>query len=86
MQITVKVKPQSKKKPAAVVRDYVKAATAGAKVEEVFPGVESGRRAGLVTVNLPTAMSHQQSEALLKKLRAQDDIEYAEPAAPRKAR
>lgn len=86
MQITVKVKPQSRKKPAALVRDCVKAAHATAEVEEVFPGVESGRRAGLVTVSLPDAASDEESDALLATLRAQDDIEYAEPAAPRKAR
>jgi hypothetical protein len=85
-QITVKVKPQSKKQPAALVRDCVKAAQSGATVEEVFPGVETGRRAGLVTVSLPDAFSEQESEALLSRLREDEDVEYAEPATPRKGR
>jgi hypothetical protein len=86
MQITVKVKPRSKKKPATVVRDCVKAVHAEAQVEEVFPDVQSGRRAGLVTVKLPDTTSKEDSSALLRSLREDANIEYAEPAARRKAR
>jgi hypothetical protein len=86
MQITVKVSPRSKKAPAAVVRDCVKTVQPAAKVEEVFPGVESGRRAGLVTVKLPDTISQAESKAVLRSLREDADIEYAEPAASRKAR
>jgi hypothetical protein len=86
MQITVKVKPRSRKKPAAVVQHCVKSVHADAKVEEVFPGVESGRRAGLVMVKLPDTTSKEETDALLRSLRGDADVEYAEPAAPRKAR
>lgn len=86
MQITVKVKPQSKKKPGAIVRDCVEAAHATAEVEEIFPDVETGRRAGLVTVTLPDSVSQQKSQAVLARLREDEDVEYAEPATPRKAR
>lgn len=86
MQITVKVKPHSKKKPSAVVRDCVKTVQPRAKIEEVFPNVQSGRRAGLVTVQLPDSMSSEDSNAVLRSLRQDADIEYAERAAPRKAR
>jgi hypothetical protein len=86
MQITVKVKPHAKKNPAALVRDCVRAAESGATVEEVFPGVARGRRAGLVTVSLPDEVSERESQAILARLREDNDIEYAEPATPRKAR
>jgi hypothetical protein len=82
----VKVKPQSKKKPATLVRACVKAVQPKAEVEEVFPGVQSGNRAGLVTVRLPASISKEDSKAVLRSLRDDDDIEYAEPSAPRKAR
>ena len=86
MQITVKVKPQAGKKPAAVVRLCVTSMQPDAKVEEVFPDVKTGRRAGLVSVELPDTISDEASDALLASLRAQDDVEYAEPAAPRRSR
>jgi hypothetical protein len=86
MQITVKVKAHTKKNPAAVVRECVATVQPRATVEEVFPGVERGRRAGLVTVRLPDETSEVESRALLARLREADDIEYAEQATPRKAR
>ena len=86
MQITVKVKPRGARNAASVVRDRIKQVTPAATVEEVFPGVQSGRRAGMVTVNLPKGLSDDDSETVLRTLRDDDDIEYAEPAAPRKAR
>ncbi len=82
MDITVKVRPRGGKKAAAVVRNRLKDAHPKAKVEEVFPGVETGRRAGMVVVNVPD----EDCDAALASLRSHDDIEYAEPAHPRKAR
>jgi hypothetical protein len=38
-----------------------------------------------VTVNLPKNLSDDDSETVLRTLRADVDIEYAEPASPRKA-
>ena len=86
MQITVKVKPRGARNAASVVRNRIKQVTPAATVEEVFPGVQSGRRAGMVTVNLPKDLSDADSETVLRTLRDDDDIEYAEPSAPRKAR
>jgi hypothetical protein len=84
MQITVKVKPREGKKASSVVQKQLKKLTPAAKVEEVFPGVQSGRRAGMVIVNLPDDLSDTDSQAVLRSLREAEDIEYAEPAAPRK--
>jgi beta-phosphoglucomutase-like phosphatase (HAD superfamily) len=86
LQITVKVKPHATKNATAIVRECVKAAQPDATVEEVFPGVESGRRAGLVVVCLPPGASEKDSRALLTRLRDTEEIEYAEPAPARKAR
>jgi len=89
MDITVKVKRGTGKPPAAVVRARLQEAApeiGSCKVEEVFPDVDTGRRAGLVVVKLPENLSNEQSKAVLRSLRSDSEIEYAEPAAPRKAR
>jgi Fervidolysin N-terminal prodomain len=80
VNITVKVRTKRGRKATAVVRDQLKDVHPHAKVEEVFPGVDVGRRAGMVVVSVPD----EDSEAALKALRDHGDIEYAEPAAPRK--
>ena len=84
MKITVKVNAKGRKAPASVVRDRLKASQPKAVVEEVFPGVRSGRRAGMVIVNLPDDVSDEESETLLTRLRDDEEIEYAEPARSRK--
>lgn len=90
MQITVKVNPRRGKDAAAVVRECLKSArpevAEAAGVEEVFPGLRSGRRAGMVTVNLPQRLSHDQVKAVITALQSDDAIEYAEASAPRKSR
>jgi hypothetical protein len=87
MQITVKVNPHGGKEPAAVVRERLKELRPEigehAPVEEVFPGLKSGNRAGMVIVRLPHDLSEEDVEAVLKALRADKDIQYAEPAIPR---
>ena len=87
MQITVKVRPRPDATPAALVRKTLASCHPdvrdASQVEEVFPGLTSGRRAGMVTVHLPKNLSDEASEAVLRALRENDDIEYAEPAAPR---
>jgi hypothetical protein len=87
MQITVKVRPGPDAKPAALVRQTLASCHPdvgrGSKVEEVFPGLTSGRRAGMVTIDLPKGLSDEASQAVLRALRDHDDIEYAEPASPR---
>jgi hypothetical protein len=83
MDITVKVRCRGeRKKPAAVVRDRLKQSHPQAKVKEVFPGVESGQRAGMLVVTVPD----EDCDAALRALRDHEDIEYAEPAHPRKAK
>ena len=84
MKITVKVKPRAKKGPAAVVRARLGKAHVKAKVEEVFPGERTGRRAGMVSVDLGGELSDEESQGLLDALRADGEIEYAEPARPRR--
>lgn len=90
MQITVKVNTARAKSAARVVRECLKSASPQvaetANVEEVFPGVTSGRRAGMVTVNLPQKLSNDDVEAVLSALQSDEAIEYAEHAAPRKGR
>jgi hypothetical protein len=87
MQITVKVRPRADAKPAALVRKTLASCHPDvgdtSKVEEVFPGLTTGRRAGMVTVDLPKSLSDEASRAVLRALRDHDDIEYAEAATPR---
>jgi beta-phosphoglucomutase-like phosphatase (HAD superfamily) len=80
MEITVKVRPGRKAK--AVVREQLKEAHPHAKIEEVFPGVDAGRRAGMLVVTVPD----EDGEGALRALRGHDDVEYAEPAAARSAK
>lgn len=48
----------------------------------MFPGVTSGRRRGLCVLDLPDGLSTERIERVLRTLRADDAIEYAElPAA-----
>jgi hypothetical protein len=84
MKITVKVKVRAGKKPASIVRERLKKARAKATVEEVFPGQTSGRRAGMVSVDLAGDLSDKESQSVLDALRADGEIEYAEPARQRK--
>ena len=89
MQITLKVRPKGRKNPAAAVRETIDAVkpdlTSEADVREVFPGVTSGNRAGMVVVRLDSA-SADDAAAVLQALKARDDVIYAEPAPLRKAR
>ena len=80
MKITVKVNPRGGKAPASVVRNLLKNLRSTPKVEEVFPGLRSGRRAGMVTVDV----SDEESEHVLHELRADAAIAYAEPARKKK--
>jgi hypothetical protein len=90
VQITVKVNPARAKSATAVVREHLKAVHPdigeGSAVEEVFPGVRSGRRAGMVTVKLPQKLSHDEVKAVITALQSDEAIEYAEAVTPRKSR
>ena len=83
MKITVKVHARAGTAPVAIVRDRLKQLRGDASVEEVFPGETTGRRAGLLIVDLP---DDADSDEVLKHLRNDERIEYAERAASRKGR
>ena len=55
-------------------------------VEEVFPGLQVGNRAGMITVQLPPDLSDEELDAILDGLREDKDVEYAESAMPRSRR
>jgi hypothetical protein len=87
MQITLKLRPKGRQSPVAAVRetiDSVRPELAGtADVSEVFPGVQTGNRAGMVVVRLESASD---TDAVLEALRNRDDVVYAEMAQARSAR
>jgi hypothetical protein len=89
MQITLKLRPKGKKSPVAAVRETIGTVkpdlASKAEVNEVFPGVTSGNRAGMVVVHLQSA-SAADADAVLQALKDRDDVVYAEPAQARKAR
>jgi hypothetical protein len=90
VQITLKLRPKGKKDPVQAVRDALGEVdsdlAASAQVEEVFPGVKSGNRAGMVVVRLPADVSEVEANAVVTSLKNRADVLYAEPARPRKAR
>ena len=87
MQITLKLRPRGKKSPIDAVRETIDGVSpvlgTAADVREVFPGVTSGNRAGMVTVKLAAA-SDSDADAVLQALQARDDVVYAEPVSARK--
>ena len=88
MQIALKLRPKGKKSPIDAVRETIDAVRpelgTAAEVREVFPGVTSGNRAGMVTVQLASA-SASDADAVLQALQARDDVVYAEPVSARKS-
>ena len=89
MQITLKLRPRSRQSPIAAVRETIDSVkpdlASSAEVSEVFPGVTSGNRAGMVMVRLGTA-SAADADAVLQALKRRDDVVYAEVARARKVR
>ena len=89
MQIALKLRPKGKKSPIDAVRETIDAVRPDlgmvAEVREVFPGVTSGNRAGMVTVRIASA-SESDANAVLQALQARDDVVYAEPVATRSSR
>ena len=89
MRITLKVRPGGRKSPVAAVRETIASVrpmlTPSAEVTEVFPGVQSGNRAGMVTVSLGNA-SADDADAVLEALKARADVVYAEPVSGRTAK
>lgn len=58
-------------------------AAEGVKVRQVFPGLTSGQRARLFTVDLPDDLSEQEVRAAVEGLRDDEALEYAELPAPK---
>ena len=89
MQITLKLRPRGKRSPVDAVRETIDSVRPeladAAEVIEVFPGVTSGNRAGMVTVRLDAA-SAADADAVLRALKARDDVVYVESAKSRGAR
>lgn len=90
MQLAVKVDVDAVGSPAQAVRemfarvrpDLAKAAS----VDEVFPQVRSGRRAGLVIVDVHAELPPKELATLVQSLRACAHVVYVEVAAPRTRR
>lgn len=82
MKLTVKVRAPAVKQAASIVRDHLQPFAPDAAVEEVFPEETTGKRAGLVVIDLP---DDADLDRVLKRLRDDDQIEYAE-RSPTRAR
>jgi hypothetical protein len=90
VEIIVKVKARQVRDPAAhvagVVRGTETIAAPRVEVEEVFPGLRTGHSAGMVTLVLPNDLRAQDLERIMRALRDDLLVEYAEPPSPRTAR
>lgn len=78
MQIIVKVSAGHASAARSVVAGRLAQKVPHGVVTEVFPGIVRGRRAGLVSVELPPGVSEQDVPALLEHLTGADEVEYAE--------
>jgi hypothetical protein len=89
MHISLKVRPREKQSPVSAVRETIDAVkphlASAADVSEVFPGVTSGKRAGLVVVRLDSASSAD-ADAVLDALKNRDDVVSAELVPVRRDR
>ena len=84
MKLIVKVDPKLKKDPAKHVTRVLKGTGERGRVEELFPGLQKGSSAGLVTVTLPDAAVAKGKRAVLKALREDDAISYVETPKARR--
>ena len=82
MEIVVKVDRSRIKDPAEHVTKILRRVQGrqapNAHAEEVFPGLSVGRSAGLVSLELPDDLTADGEETILKALRDDDSIEYAQ--------
>jgi len=89
MQIIYKVKENRVKEAEEIALKNIEqvlpaAAAQEVSVEQVFPGLTKGQRARLFSINLPVQLSDDELSQLVKRLREEDGIEYAEFPAARK--
>jgi hypothetical protein len=88
VELIVKVDPTRAADPVAHVRGLIAPArppAPDAEVEEVFPGLRTGRSAGLVSVRLACAPGSKSHRDSLAALRADDAVSYVEEPRPRRA-
>lgn len=90
MQIVVKLAKSSLPEAKKLLTDLVRGALPEAEVERasvdpVFPDVKQGRRAGMLVLSLGDRTSAETVAKVLEALRGSGDVEYAQPAAPRKS-
>lgn len=90
MEIVVKVDRSRINDPAGHVTKIVRRARGpralSARAEEIFPGVHVGHSAGLVSLELPDDVTTDDSERILKALRDDESIEYANRPSRRSAK
>lgn len=88
MQIIYKVKENRVKEAEEIALKNIQevlpeSAAQEVSIEQVFPGLTKGQRARLFCINLPVQLSDDKLSQLVKRLRAEDAIEYAEFPARR---
>lgn len=85
MEIVLKLAPSHLERARELLTDHVAKAfpESDAKIDPVFPGLTQGNRARLFTVKLPGHVSQQALDHLLRELRCDAAIEYAELPAPK---
>ena len=88
MEITVQVKATAADEAEAAVTALLvklpEPVRKFAEAEAVFPGLTTGRRAGLVTVRVDEKASPQDRETILQALRASGRVTSAELPKPRR--
>lgn len=89
MQIVFKAREGRAKQAEKLVSKTLRKALPGVPlnsvtVRPIFPGVATGQRSRLFTIDLPDQLSEQKMTQLVESLRKEDALEYAEiPAAKR---
>jgi hypothetical protein len=80
VEIVLKLAPSHIESARELLTDHVEKEfpASDAKIDPVFPGLTQGNRAGLFTIKLPGRVSQQALDRLLRQLRADAAIEYAE--------
>jgi hypothetical protein len=89
MQIVFKTREGRAKQVEKLVSKTLRKALPGVPlksftVRPIFPGVATGQRSRLFTVDLPDQLSEQKITQLVESLRKEDALEYAEVPAPKR--
>lgn len=80
MEIVLKLAPSHLARARELLTEHVAKAlpASDAKIEPVFPGLTQGNRARMFTVKLPGRVPREALNHLLRELRGDAGIEYAE--------